>query len=130
MPMPTKRAILSELTRDELRANLDFYEFDVYDRRVRAQLIDALAGSGTARVDPDEGSWTQEGLLRKTTTGRFTGANADHIDDVLRRFYRPSEETGHVVRDSDNIKYWAEGEPRPEEDLLDGRRGHTGNSRR
>ena len=45
MPMPTKRAILSELTRDELRANLDFYELDVYDRRVKAQLIDALAGS-------------------------------------------------------------------------------------
>ena len=49
--MPTKRAILSELTRDELRANLDFYELDVYDRRVKAQLIDALAGSRKTRLD-------------------------------------------------------------------------------
>ena len=49
--MPTKRAILSELTRDELRANVDFYELEVYDRRVRTQLIDALAGSRRAPLD-------------------------------------------------------------------------------
>ena len=49
--MPTKHAILSELSRDELRANVDYYELDVYDRRVRTQLIDALAGSRKARLD-------------------------------------------------------------------------------
>ena len=49
--MPTKRAILSELTRDELRGNLDYYELDVYDRRVRSQLVDALAGSRKAPLD-------------------------------------------------------------------------------
>ena len=51
MPMPTKRAILSELTRDELRDNLDFFELEVDDRRVTSQLIDALAGSRKARLD-------------------------------------------------------------------------------
>ena len=33
------------------------------------------------------------------------------VDNALRRFYRPSEPTGHVVPDSDNIKYWEEGDP-------------------
>ena len=35
---------------------------------------------------------------------------ADLIDDALRRYYRPSEPTGHVAPDSDNIQYWEEGE--------------------
>ena len=46
--MPTKRAILSELTRDELRDNLDFFELEVDDRRVTSQLIDALASPARA----------------------------------------------------------------------------------
>ena len=49
--MPTKRAILAELTADELRAYVDHYELEVSDRRVRAQLIDALARSRKARID-------------------------------------------------------------------------------
>ena len=40
--MPTKRAILAELTGDELRTKLDHYELEVKDRRVNAQLVDAL----------------------------------------------------------------------------------------
>ena len=49
--MPTKRAVLAELTRTELRANLDHYELAVDDRRVSAQLVDALARSRKARLD-------------------------------------------------------------------------------
>ena len=49
--MPTKRAVLAELTRTELRANLDHYELTVDDRRVTAQLADALARSRKARLD-------------------------------------------------------------------------------
>ena len=49
--MPTKRAILGELTSHELRANVDFYELQIDDRRVKAQLVDALAGSRKARLD-------------------------------------------------------------------------------
>ena len=37
--MPTKRVILSELIRDELRDNLDVFELVVDDRRVTSQLI-------------------------------------------------------------------------------------------
>ena len=49
--MPTKRAILAELTRTELRDNLDYYELTVDDRRVKAQLENALARSRKARID-------------------------------------------------------------------------------
>ena len=49
--MPTKRAVLAELTAEELRANVDYYELQVADRRVKAQLADALAGSPSARLD-------------------------------------------------------------------------------
>ena len=49
--MPTKRAILAELTAEELRASIDFYELAVADRRVKQQLIDALANSRKARID-------------------------------------------------------------------------------
>ena len=48
--MPTKRAVLAEFTRDELRANVDYYELQIDDRRVKAQLVEALAGSRKARV--------------------------------------------------------------------------------
>ena len=48
--MPSKRVVLEELKRDELLAALDLFELEVADRRVRAQLIDALAGSRRARL--------------------------------------------------------------------------------
>ena len=48
--MPTKRAILAELTSHELRAAIDGYGLQVDDRRVRTQLVDALARSRKARL--------------------------------------------------------------------------------
>ena len=48
--MPAKRSILDELTIDELRDSLDQYELEVDDRRVRAQLVDALGRSRRARI--------------------------------------------------------------------------------
>ena len=49
--MPTKRAVLAELIAEELRASVDYYELQVADRRVKAQLVDALAGARSARLD-------------------------------------------------------------------------------
>ena len=49
--MPTKRAILDQLTAKELRAEVDSHEFHVDDRRVKAQLVDVLAGSRKVRLD-------------------------------------------------------------------------------
>ena len=49
--MPTKRAILAELTSHELRRGLDGYGLQVGDRRVKTELVDALASSRKARVE-------------------------------------------------------------------------------
>ena len=49
--MPTKRAILAQLTAKELRAGADNYQLHVDDRRVRAQLVGVLAGSRKVRLD-------------------------------------------------------------------------------
>ena len=48
--MPTKRAILARLTAKELRTGVDSQGLHVGDRRVKAQLVDALAGSRKARL--------------------------------------------------------------------------------
>ncbi len=48
--MPGKRSILDQLAPEELRDSLDRYELEVADRRVRAQLVDALARSRRARI--------------------------------------------------------------------------------
>ena len=48
--MPAKRAILAELTSHELRSAVDGYALQAEDRRVKAQLVAALAGSRKARV--------------------------------------------------------------------------------
>ena len=48
--MPTKRAILAELTTHELRPIVDGYELGVEDRRVKAELVHAVARSRTARI--------------------------------------------------------------------------------
>ena len=49
--MPTERAILAKLTADDLREYVDYYELDVADRRVKAQLIDVLAECEEARIE-------------------------------------------------------------------------------
>ena len=49
--MPTKRVILDHLTAKELRVGVDYYELHVDDRRVRAQLVGALASSRKAKLD-------------------------------------------------------------------------------
>ena len=49
--MPTKRAILAQLSAKELRASADNYELHVDDRRLKAQLVDVLAGSRKVRLD-------------------------------------------------------------------------------
>ena len=49
--MPTKRTILANLTTPELRNAVDEHDLHVDDRRVRIQLVDALARSRNARID-------------------------------------------------------------------------------
>ena len=49
--MPSKQTILAELTASELRRNLARHQLSVADRRVKTQLVDALARSRRAPVD-------------------------------------------------------------------------------
>ena len=49
--MPKKRTILEQLTADELRANVKHYDLQVDDRRIKVQLINALAHSRKARLE-------------------------------------------------------------------------------
>jgi len=49
--MPTKREVLAVLGRDDLLACLDHYSLEVRDRRVKDDLVDALASSKRARLD-------------------------------------------------------------------------------
>ena len=60
--MPTKRAVLAELTRNELRTTVDHYELYVDDRRVNTQLVDALARARHASLDE---------ILRSLSLGRL-----------------------------------------------------------
>lgn len=46
--MPTKRDLLTHLTRDELLAVVSRFELPVSDRRVRDQLIDAIVQARSA----------------------------------------------------------------------------------
>ncbi len=36
---------------------------------------------------------------------------AEKIDVAIRQFYRPGEQTAHIVPDSDNPQYWEDGDP-------------------
>ena len=75
--MPTKRAILAALTRDELRANVDCFELNVDDRRIKAQLVDALVRYRRARLD-----WILQDLPRNRLKDL---CRAFHLDDVGRK---------------------------------------------
>ena len=49
--MPTKHAILSGLSAEDLRAYVDHYGLEVDDRRVKTQMVDALVGCEEATIE-------------------------------------------------------------------------------
>ena len=75
--MPTTRAILSAQSADELRAGADLYELEVDDRRVKADLADALAKSRKTRI---------ETILEPLSRNRLKAlCRALNLDDSGRR---------------------------------------------
>jgi type I restriction enzyme M protein len=48
--MPSKRDVLAQFSRDELLAAADRFELAVADRRVKDQLLDAVASSKKGTV--------------------------------------------------------------------------------
>ena len=101
--MPTKRTILSEMSVDELRDGVGYYELEVADRRVKAQLVDALMGSEEASIDGMLANWRRDDLkalcraLGIDDTGRRKA-------DVIARLLAPAEEQdGKDVRESHGV---------------------------
>ena len=82
--MPTKRAVLAELTAEELRANVDYYELQVADRRVKAQLVDALAGSRSARLDEILGALFRDRLKELCRAFGLDDSGRKKADLVVR----------------------------------------------
>ena len=82
--MPTKRAVLSELTAEELRANAEYYELEVADRRVKAQLVDALAGSRSARVDEILADLSRDRLKELCRGFDLDDSGRNKVDLVVR----------------------------------------------
>lgn len=60
--MPSKRAVLQQFKRDELLAAVDRFGLEVHDRRVRDQLVDALAGSRKAHLADILGDMSRDQL--------------------------------------------------------------------
>ena len=92
MPMPTKRTVLAELTAEELRANVDYYELDVADLRVKAQLVDALAGSRLARVDEILAALSRDRLKELCRAFGLDDSGRKKVDLVVRLLL-PAEAT-------------------------------------
>ena len=83
-PLPTKRAVLAELTAEELRATVDYYELQVADRRVKAQLVDALAGSRSARLDEILGALFRDRLKELCRAFGLDDSGRKKADLVVR----------------------------------------------
>ena len=78
-----RRAILAELTADELRGSVDFYELAVADRRVKLQLVDALARSRKVQLDEILQDLSRERLKELCRT-----FDLDDFEGVLCRCFR------------------------------------------
>ena len=82
--MPTKRAVLAELTSHELRAFVDRYGFRVEDRRVKAQLLAAVARSRKARIAEILPSLTRDRLKELCRALGLDDAGRKKADLVAR----------------------------------------------
>jgi type I restriction enzyme M protein len=60
--MPSKRAVLQQFKRNELLAAVDRFGLEVHDRRVRDELVDALAGSRKAHLADILGDMSRDQL--------------------------------------------------------------------
>ena len=103
--MPTKRAILSELTADELRANVEYYHLDVHDRRVKTELPQrpGRIAEGPARRDP-------AGPLAGPPEGAVPRRSASTIPAERKRISPPVSWVTQRYQKGDGRSY----APRPE----------------
>lgn len=93
--MPSKRSVLQELTLDELRTSLDYYELDVIDRRVRVQLVDALVRSRRVRIGDILDDLSRDRLKQLCQTlglDETAGRKADLVRRLSEGASPPAEE--------------------------------------
>jgi len=107
--MPGKRQILEHLPRQVLRKLVETYELDSADRRVRQNLIDALARSRRAPLEEILGGLRRDELK---TICRGLGLDdsgkvkAHIVDRILGRDGRPAAATETVASIQDDIGEW------------------------
>ena len=89
--MPTKHAILSALSADDLRANVEYYELEVADRRVKAQLVDALVGCEAATIEEILGDWYRDDLKALCRSFGIDDSGRRKAD-LIARLMAPAEE--------------------------------------
>ena len=82
--MPTKRALLAELTAQELRDSAGLFELDGFDRRIRDELIEALASSRKARIDEILVNLTRDRLKELCQAFDLSDAGKKKVDIVAR----------------------------------------------
>ena len=116
--MPTKRAILAELTSHELRDAIDGYGLQVDDRRGSVQLVDALARSRRARVAEMLQGLSRD-RLKELCRGFGLGDSGRTKADLVARLVGPAgaaKRGGGPAPAADSGP--AIGEPEPSADLL------------
>ena len=89
--MPTKRDILSELSTKDLQDYANYYELEVADRRVKAQLLDALVGCEAAPIEEVLGDWYRDDLKALCRTFGIDDSGK-RKGDLIARLTDPSEE--------------------------------------
>ena len=116
--MPTERAILAELTSQELRDAVDGYGLQVHDRRVKTHLLEAVARSRGARIGE-----ILSGLSRDRLKGLCRAFDLDDSGrkkaDLVARLVGPAgaaERGGGAASAADSGS--AVSEPEPSADLL------------
>ena len=105
--MPTKRAILSKLTRDELRIYADYYDLDIYDRRAHRRL-----------------GRSAESCARRDAVGTLPGSSEGALPSVRSRRFGPEE--GRSRRAAHQPHRRVEEGPRRREDGAVRARGREG----
>ena len=116
--MPTKRAILAELTSHELRDAIDGYGLEVDDRRIRAQLVDALARSRKVQLTEVLSGLSRDRLKELCRAFDLDDSGRKKAD-LVARLVGPTGEVkrgGGAARAADSGP--AIGEPEPSAELL------------
>ena len=99
--MATKRAILVELSAEELRASVDYYELDVDDRRVKTQLVDALVGCDQATIETILGEWSRNNLKALCRALDIDDSGRRKADIIARLIASGEEPGGNDAQESE-----------------------------